>query len=86
MSLVVREVDLAGEMPKLIEVFNRGFNVTLAEDRFEWLYRRNPDGESTAWFVLDDRSGEIAGCTAVFPRRIQTRGGKQPTVAWNCAT
>ena len=84
MSLVVREVDLSAEMPKLVEVFNRGFNVVIPQNRFDWLYRRNPDGRSTAWFVLDDRTGEIAGCTAVFPRRVQVRGQKTGTVGWNC--
>jgi hypothetical protein len=83
-ALIVREVNLDGEMPLLIDTFNRGFNMKLPEERFAWLYRNNPDGRSTAWFVLDDRTGDIAGCTAVFPRRIQVRGQKQPTVAWNC--
>ena len=83
-ALNVREVDLTSEMPTLVDVFNRGFNVMFSEDRFEWLYRRNPDGRATAWFVLDGRSGEVAGCTAVFPRRIQVRGQTKPVVAWNC--
>lgn len=84
MPLVVQEVDLASEMPLLVDVFNRGFNVALPQNRFDWLYRLNPDGPSTAWFVRDDRSGEIAGCTAVFPRRIQVRGRKNSTLGWNC--
>jgi hypothetical protein len=82
--LIVREVDLGSEMTTLVDVFNRGFNVAIPGERFEWLYRRNPDGQSTAWFVVDDRSGEVAGCTAVFPRRVQVRGQKAATTAWNC--
>lgn len=84
MSLIVRQVDLATEMLLLVDVFNRGFNLTSPSERFEWLYCRNPDGPSTAWFVTDDRNGEVAGCTAVFPRRIHVRGQQKPTVAWNC--
>jgi len=84
MPLVVQEVDLASQMPLLVDVFNRGFNVAIPQNRFDWLYQLNPDGASTAWFVRDDRSGEIAGCTAVFPRRIQVRGRKNSTLAWNC--
>jgi hypothetical protein len=83
-SFAVREVDLAAEMPRLIDVFNRGFNMSSSQDRFEWLYTRNPDGRATAWFVLDERSGDIAGCTAVFPRRIQVRGQSGSVIAWNC--
>ena len=82
--LGVREVDLATEMPILIDVFNRGFNVDIPPARFEWLYRQNPDGQATAWFVVDERIGQIAGCTAVFPRRIQVRGVTAPVLAWNC--
>jgi hypothetical protein len=84
LPLIVREVDLSAEMPTLVDVFNRGFNVAIPQERFDWLYRRNPDGPSTAWFVVDDRSGEVAGCTAVFPRRIAVRGQPRATVAWNC--
>ena len=84
MPLIVREVDLGAEMPTLVDVFNRGFNLEVPHERFEWLYRRNPDGPSTAWFVVDDRFGEVAGCTAVFPRRIAVRHQEQATIAWNC--
>jgi hypothetical protein len=83
-SLVVKQVDLASELPTLSALFNRGFNVALPPDRFEWLYRRNPDGPATAWFVVDERSQDLAGCTAVFPRRIQVRGQMRATIAWNC--
>jgi hypothetical protein len=83
-SLTVREVDLLSEMHALVDVFNRGFNVTIPHERFDWLYTRNPDGRATAWFVVDERSGHIAGCTAVFPRRMQVRGLASPVVAWNC--
>ena len=81
--LAVREVELTREMPTLVDIFNRGFNVEIPRERFDWLYCQNPDGRATAWFVIDDR-GEIAGCTAVFPRRIQVRGQRTPVVAWNC--
>ena len=84
MTLAVREVNLLTEMPRLVEVFNRGFNVTLPQERFDWLYRQNPDGSATSWFVMDERTGDVAGCTAVFPRRIQVRGRKNATVGWNC--
>ena len=53
-KLGVREVDLATEMPILIDVFNRGFNVAIPSARFEWLYRQNPDGDATAWRMLVD--------------------------------
>jgi hypothetical protein len=82
--LTVREVDLRSELGMLADVFNKGFRLAIPQSRFDWLYCRNPDGPATAWFVGDDRNGEIAGCTAVFPRRIQVRGQRRPVEAWNC--
>lgn len=84
MTVLVRPVQFDTELPTLIDVFNRGFNMSLPTERFQWLYRGNPDGESTAWFVIDERTNDIAGCTAVFPRRIQVRGHRREVVAWNC--
>lgn len=84
MTLSVREVDLSTEMPTLVDVFSRGFKMVIPQTRFDWLYCQNPDGRSTAWFVVDEHSGEVAGCTAVFPRRVRVRGQEGPFLAWNC--
>jgi hypothetical protein len=84
MGISVREVDLDRELPLLASVFNANFRIKGDDARFRWLYLNNPDGRATAWFVLDDRTGEVVGCTAVFPRRMRVRGCSRPVVAWNC--
>lgn len=84
MAITVREVDLDRELPLLAEVFNANFRIKGDNARFRWLYLDNPDGRATAWFVQDDRTGEVVGCTSVFPRRMRVRGATRPVVAWNC--
>jgi hypothetical protein len=84
MALYVREVDLDRELALLARVFNANFQIKGDDARFRWLYLDNPDGRATAWFVLDDRTGEVVGCTSVFPRRLRVRGSSRPVVAWNC--
>jgi hypothetical protein len=63
---------------------NANFGVSSTVARFEWLYLDNPDGLAKAWFVLDDRNGEVVGATAAFPRRVRLKGRSEPVVAWNC--
>jgi CelD/BcsL family acetyltransferase involved in cellulose biosynthesis len=44
------------------------------ESRYEWLYQTNPHGRALTWVAIDRRSGDIAGCTSVFPRRVLVEG------------
>ena len=67
MAFVVREVDLDRELPLFARIFNENFAIKGSDARFRWLYTDNPDGRATAWFVIDDRTGEVAGGTS--PRR-----------------
>jgi hypothetical protein len=51
--------------------------------RFDWLYRKNPDGEAVLWGIRKLDSGELAGFTAALPRRMMVEG--QLRMAWNGA-
>jgi hypothetical protein len=84
MALTVREVDLDRELRLLSSIFNANFQIKGDDARVRWLYKENPDGQAIAWFVLDDRTGEVVGCTSVFPRRLRVRGSSRPVVGWNC--
>jgi hypothetical protein len=83
-GILVREADFERELDELMRVFDTSFNVESSTERFRWLYRNNPDGPAIAWVVIDDTSGQVIGCTAVFPRRVRIAGSNQITVAWNC--
>jgi GNAT superfamily N-acetyltransferase len=42
--------------------------------RYRWLYRENPHGFAVTWIAFDARSGEPAGMTSLFPRRVSVHG------------
>jgi GNAT superfamily N-acetyltransferase len=44
------------------------------ERRHRWLYEDNPHGRALTWVAIDDATGEIAGATSLFPRRISVDG------------
>lgn len=41
--------------------------------RWRWMYERNPGGRALTWLALAD-SGEVAGCTSLFPFRLWLDG------------
>lgn len=51
--------------------YGEGFDVGA---RHEWLYRKNPHGPALTWLAYDRASGEPAGLTSLFPRRIAIHG------------
>lgn len=84
MGIVIREADLSSELDVMRATYEANRESPGAPARFPWLYLQNPDGRATAWLAVDDRSGAVAGFTAVFPRRIRVAGRKDPVVAWCC--
>jgi len=83
-SIVIREVHLSTELEILKDIFNANFRIKGSAERFRWLYFDNPDGRATAWFVADERTGHIVGCTAVLPRRVRLAPSGSVVTAWNC--
>jgi GNAT superfamily N-acetyltransferase len=59
--------------PRLFAILAARFPRNLAT-RYEWLYARNPHGRALTWLALDASSGEPAGCTSMFPRRVVVEG------------
>jgi predicted N-acetyltransferase YhbS len=45
-----------------------------AKKRWDWIYAGNPHGPALTWIAIDDASGEAAGCTSFFRRRLQVDG------------
>ena len=82
-GVLVREADLERDLDAIIRVFSASFNMEGSRERFRWLYCDNPDGRATAWVVVEEATGEIVGCTAVFPRRMRVVG-RGTAIAWNC--
>ena len=87
MAINVRKANLEKEMPVLMNTLLRNReryeDDELFRERFEWAYLKNPHGKATAWVVEDDKSGEVVGFTAGFPRKMSVNG--KESLAWNCA-
>ncbi|MCA9731248.1 MAG: GNAT family N-acetyltransferase [Deferribacteres bacterium] len=87
MAIIVRKANLETEMPVLMDTLLRNRERYEDDDvfheRFEWAYLKNPHGKAIAWVVEDDKTGEVVGFTAGFPRKMSVNG--KDSYAWNCA-
>jgi len=72
--IAVRPARLDQDAAFMVEAVRRHLNPAADEARFEWLYRRNPDGEARAWIAEDAATGSPIGMAAAFPRGIHFRG------------
>lgn len=43
-------------------------------DHWRWIYRDNPHGRAITWVAIDDATGDVAGCTSFFRRRMWVKG------------
>jgi Acetyltransferase (GNAT) domain len=82
MAIVIYEADLIKDQNLLVHTLNQNRARTTDERRYRWLYMDNPFGEAKAWIAMDDRTGGIAGFTAVFPRLMNVDG--KDVLCWNC--
>lgn len=46
--------------------------------RLDWIYRKNPHGRALSWIAWDEATGEAAGLTTFFPRRVWVDGRTIP--------
>lgn len=43
-------------------------------ERYRWLYLANPHGRALTWLAIEQASGEVVGCTSIFPRKVMVDG------------
>lgn len=46
----------------------------LPQERYDWIYLRNPQGKALSWAVLESTSGALVGTTSLFPRKMNVDG------------
>ena len=44
------------------------------EARYQWLYLKNPHGKARTYLATHGATGEAAGLTSLFPRRVLVAG------------
>lgn len=81
--LLVREESLDDVLPDLVRLLGATRRHAVSPERFEWLYRQNPDGEAVIWTIRSGEEGAVVGFTACLPRRLCLEG--QKLTAWNGA-
>lgn len=82
MAIVIKEADLDKDMDTMVSILNDNRKTATDVKRLQWLYRDNPHGKATSWFVIDDKTGDIAGFTSALPREMLVFG--QRMLCWNC--
>jgi hypothetical protein len=84
MSIAIVEANVETDLEKMRATLNANRTRQATLERFRWLYLTNPDGRARAWMAIDEATGDTAGFTAVFPRRVRPAGAAAPVIAWNC--
>ena len=73
MSLSIRPGDFVADHQELLCVLQRNLQDIPHEARLAWLYRDNPAGPASTWFLCDD-NGLAVGVTSLFPRAVWLDG------------
>src|SRR5271157_183742 len=70
MTISVRSVHFECDGPELLGILQTNLPGLSHAQRFQWLYRANPDGPAWSWFACQGTSGRAVGVTSVFPRSM----------------
>ncbi len=65
---------LPDDKPRIIATLAEYLPTLDAEQRWRWLYETNPHGRAMTWLAIEDKSGEVAGITSFFARRLIVDG------------
>lgn len=70
MRVAIRAADLERDRCGIVELVRRHLSPAAGDERFEWLYLKNPHGVARAWLAIDEACGVVVGVGAAFPRRL----------------
>ncbi len=59
-----------GDVPKIVSLLERYVTTRKASQRYEWIYKRNPQGEANTWLACETSQGDIVGFTSIFAREF----------------
>lgn len=81
MGIEIRQADLVADRQVVLDLVRKNLTDDATVERYEWLYRRNPDGNGKAWIASDEASGEPVGIASAYPRLMQVEG--EQVICWN---
>lgn len=76
MANLVRPAHIDAERAALTAFLSTYLSPDATDERYEWLYLKNPAGIARVWVACDSESKEIIGVASAFPRLFY-RSGKQ---------
>ena len=79
----VVEEPLDDAWAEVVGTLNASRHHQVGPHRFDWLYRRNPDGEAVLWAIREEKTGRMVGFTVCLPRRVMVDG--RVHLCWNGA-
>ena len=81
MGIYVRDASLIDDRKTLAQLAQQFLSPDADEDRFCWLYERNPFGPARAWIACE-KHGEAIGMAAIFPGACIAMGRSCWDVSW----
>ena len=78
MNVTIREVNVRKDRSLILKVLNKNRHLKKMKtpQQYDWKYLNNPFGIAKAWVAECNKTGEIIGVSAAFPRIIDVNGEK----------
>ena len=77
MSIEIRQAELEQDRQSIFNTLVRYLSPNLSEQRFDWLYERNPERKAIVWLAVDKNTQEVVGSAAAFPRAMVLGGERE---------
>jgi hypothetical protein len=73
MDYSITRMDLQKDRNDILLLWKRNF-VDLPQERYDWIYQRNPSGRALSWAAREAGSGSLVGMASLFPRKMNLNG------------
>ena len=73
MNYSVTRTDLGKEKNDIVLLWGRNFP-DLPQERYDWIYQKNPCGKALSWAARETGSGSLIGSASLFPRKMNLNG------------
>ena len=73
MNYLVTRTDLGQEKEDIVLLWGRNFP-DLPQERYDWIYQKNPCGKALNWAARETGSGSLIGSASLFPRKMNLTG------------
>lgn len=72
-SYLIEHAEAKDDKP-LLALLERYITINQAKQRYQWIYKNNPQGQSETWLAREPIEGQIVGFTSIFARKFLVAG------------